>query len=103
MGSLLLHHSVGAISLVAVIFFFVFFLVCPELTTSYELLGANLVRRSRQIPLPNVTGPESIAFDCRGRGPYVGVADGRILKWRGARRGWSEYTVTSPTRQETND
>ena len=31
-----------------------------------------------------VTGAESLAFDSRGRGPYAGVSDGRILKWDSA-------------------
>jgi hypothetical protein len=34
------------------------------------------------LPVP-VTGPESLAFDARGGGPYSGVSDGRILQWRG--------------------
>ncbi|KDP31453.1 hypothetical protein JCGZ_11829 [Jatropha curcas] len=34
-----------------------------------------------QLDLPGVIGPESLAFDCNGNGPYVGVSDGRILKW----------------------
>jgi len=29
------------------------------------------------------TGPESLAFDPDGEGPYTGVSDGRIMKWRG--------------------
>ncbi|KAE8802613.1 protein STRICTOSIDINE SYNTHASE-LIKE 3-like [Hordeum vulgare] len=32
-----------------------------------------------------VRGPESVAFDPRGRGPYTGVADGRVLVWDDAR------------------
>ncbi|KAG6765771.1 hypothetical protein POTOM_029828 [Populus tomentosa] len=38
-----------------------------------------------QLALPAVVGPESIAFDCNGKGPYVSVSDGRILKWQGAK------------------
>ncbi|KAE8809311.1 protein STRICTOSIDINE SYNTHASE-LIKE 3-like [Hordeum vulgare] len=30
-----------------------------------------------------VQGPESVAFDVRSRGPYTGVADGRLLVWEG--------------------
>ncbi|KAM1212380.1 hypothetical protein ACFX11_004059 [Malus domestica] len=37
----------------------------------------------REIELTRVAGPESIAFDCRGKRPYVGVSDGTILKWQG--------------------
>ncbi|TVU09360.1 hypothetical protein EJB05_42830 [Eragrostis curvula] len=36
-------------------------------------------------------GPESLAFDHRGGGPYTGVSNGRVLRWRGARRGWAEF------------
>uniref|UniRef100_A0A0D9XD54 Strictosidine synthase conserved region domain-containing protein n=1 Tax=Leersia perrieri TaxID=77586 RepID=A0A0D9XD54_9ORYZ len=38
-------------------------------------------------------GPESLAFDHRGGGPYTGVSNGRILRWRSDRRrpGWTEF------------
>ncbi|KAE8803816.1 Strictosidine synthase 3 [Hordeum vulgare] len=38
-------------------------------------------------------GPESIVFDHRGGGPYTGVSNGRVLRWRGNRRhhGWTEF------------
>ncbi|XBI61035.1 hypothetical protein VPH35_041891 [Triticum aestivum] len=38
-------------------------------------------------------GPESLAFDHRGGGPYTGVSNGRIIRWRGNRRhhGWTEF------------
>uniref|UniRef100_UPI0005C9504E protein STRICTOSIDINE SYNTHASE-LIKE 10-like n=1 Tax=Fragaria vesca subsp. vesca TaxID=101020 RepID=UPI0005C9504E len=53
-----------------------------------------------KIELPKgAVGPESVAFDCSGKGPYVGVSDGRILKWQGPLWGWTEYAFTSPTRQ----
>ncbi|KAK4784178.1 hypothetical protein SAY86_018546 [Trapa natans] len=64
----------------------------------YELLYADAIRSYYQ--LPKVVGPESIAFDCRGQGPYVGVSDGRILKWRGGSLGWTEFAYTAPTRQK---
>ncbi|CAN0841482.1 Protein STRICTOSIDINE SYNTHASE-LIKE 10, partial [Linum grandiflorum] len=39
----------------------------------------------QKLELPaGVVGPESIAFDCEGQGPYVGVSDGRILRDRAA-------------------
>uniref|UniRef100_A0A6N2M356 Strictosidine synthase conserved region domain-containing protein n=1 Tax=Salix viminalis TaxID=40686 RepID=A0A6N2M356_SALVM len=53
-----------------------------------------------QLALPGVVGPESIAFDCNGEGPYVSVSDGRILKWQGAKLGWIEFSVSSPQRQD---
>ncbi|KAL6192963.1 hypothetical protein ACLB2K_034048 [Fragaria x ananassa] len=44
-----------------------------------------------KIELPKgAVGPESVAFDCSGKGPYVGVSDGRILKWQGPLWGWTE-------------
>ena len=36
-------------------------------------------------------GPESLAFDHRGDGPYTGVSNGRVLRWRGPLRGWTEF------------
>jgi hypothetical protein len=38
-------------------------------------------------------GPESLAFDHRGVGPYTGVSNGRVLRWSGNRRrpGWTEF------------
>ncbi|KAF3432248.1 hypothetical protein FNV43_RR26987 [Rhamnella rubrinervis] len=52
-----------------------------------------------EIELPKVTGPECIAFDCHGNGPYVSVSDGRILKWQGQKFGWTEFAITSSKRQ----
>ncbi|TYG82121.1 hypothetical protein ES288_D01G062000v1 [Gossypium darwinii] len=51
------------------------------------------------INLVKVTGPESIAFDCKGEGPYVGVSDGRILKWHGPKLGWKEFAIPSSIRR----
>jgi hypothetical protein len=45
------------------------------------------------MPLPQpVSGPESLAFDGRGQGPYSGVSDGRILRWHGGRQGWTQFS-----------
>ncbi|KAK7265057.1 hypothetical protein RJT34_32673 [Clitoria ternatea] len=52
------------------------------------------------LPAP-LTGPESIAFDRSGGGPYVGVSDGRILKYAGPNQGFQEYAFTSPNRNKT--
>ncbi|KAM7505282.1 hypothetical protein LguiB_004186 [Lonicera macranthoides] len=46
------------------------------------------------------SGPESMAFDPAGEGPYTGVADGRILKWEGDKRGWVDFAVTSSQRND---
>uniref|UniRef100_A0A8I6Y3J5 Strictosidine synthase conserved region domain-containing protein n=1 Tax=Hordeum vulgare subsp. vulgare TaxID=112509 RepID=A0A8I6Y3J5_HORVV len=50
--------------------------------------------RTRHLPLPRglLRGPESVAFDAKGHGPYSGVSDGRVLKWNGDALGWSTYT-----------
>ncbi|KAK3155597.1 hypothetical protein QOZ80_2BG0205300 [Eleusine coracana subsp. coracana] len=51
--------------------------------------------RSQHLNLngPLLRGPESVAFDGNGDGPYSGVSDGRVLKWNvdGDARGWSTY------------
>lgn len=50
-----------------------------------------------QLPAP-VTGPESLAFDRDGGGPYVSSSDGRIFKYIGPNDGFKEYAYTSPNR-----
>ncbi|KAK9021523.1 hypothetical protein V6N11_011510 [Hibiscus sabdariffa] len=70
-------------------------------------LSENVIRSYQQVPrnydqmeLDQASGPESIAFDCKNEGPYVGVSDGRILKWQGPNLGWKEFAVTSPNRDK---
>ncbi|KAJ0237775.1 Protein STRICTOSIDINE SYNTHASE-LIKE 3 [Hirschfeldia incana] len=58
----------------------------------------NLLQNSEIKFLNEVQGPESIAFDPLGRGPYTGVADGRILFWDGTR--WNDFAYTSNNRSE---
>ncbi|KAG8096670.1 hypothetical protein GUJ93_ZPchr0013g34545 [Zizania palustris] len=43
-----------------------------------------------------VFGPESIEFDRYGRGPYAGLADGRVVRWTGEETGWETFAVMSP-------
>nr|GMC79344.1 protein strictosidine synthase-like 10 [Ipomoea batatas] len=72
----------------------------PTIPASQDLLtNADIV------PVPAALGPESIAFDPHGDGPYAGVADGRILKWEPAADGisggrWIEFAVTSSQRKD---
>ncbi|WOG90070.1 hypothetical protein DCAR_0209311 [Daucus carota subsp. sativus] len=47
---------------------------------------------------PNTTSPESVAVDRRGNGPYVTLADGRVLKWLGPDFGFMDFATTSPDR-----
>jgi hypothetical protein len=60
----------------------------PHADTAERLRGAEIRFRGE------VQGPESVAFDPRGRGPYTGVADGRVLFWDGAR--WAYFAHASP-------
>lgn len=55
---------------------------------------------SEIIHLTGALGPESLAFDPNGEGPYAGVADGRILKWLGDGLGWVDFAVTTSQRKE---
>lgn len=79
--------------------FSVLFLASPSLVSPFETVATSrLGSKYRQLALPEATGPESIAFDCGGRGPYVGVSDGRILRWEGSRLGWREFSVPTAHR-----
>lgn len=60
----------------------------------------NNLEGSKIIQVTGALGPESIAFDPNGDGPYTGVADGRILKWQGDELGWTEFAVTTSQRKE---
>lgn len=56
----------------------------------------NLLQKSEIKFLNQVQGPESMAFDPTGRGPYTGVADGRIMFWDGHK--WNDFAYTSANR-----
>ncbi|XP_068650288.1 protein STRICTOSIDINE SYNTHASE-LIKE 3-like [Aristolochia californica] len=61
----------------------------------------NLLQKSEIKFLNQIQGPESIAFDPQGRGPYTGVADGRILFWNGD--AWEDFAFTLPNRSAICD
>ncbi|XP_078435431.1 protein STRICTOSIDINE SYNTHASE-LIKE 3-like [Wolffia australiana] len=61
----------------------------------------NLLQKAELRFFNQVQGPESVVFDPRGGGPYVGVADGRVLFWDGS--AWSDFAYTSPNRSEICD
>lgn len=67
----------------------------PQIPGTHDYLHSATV-----IPVPGAIGPESLIFDPNGEGPYTGVADGRILKWQGDGRGWTDFAVTSSQRSE---
>lgn len=56
----------------------------------------DLLQKSEIRFLNQVQGPESIAFDPKGRGPYTGVADGRVIFWDGDN--WTDFAYTSRNR-----
>ncbi|KAK1586347.1 hypothetical protein Q3G72_001647 [Acer saccharum] len=58
----------------------------------------NLLQNSTIMFLNQIQGPESMAFDPLGRGPYTGVADGRVLFWDGIK--WNDFAFTSDNRKE---
>ncbi|CAI5970494.1 unnamed protein product [Closterium sp. NIES-64] len=43
-------------------------------------------------------GPESIAWDLDGRGPYAGVGDGRVVRRTADGRAWETFAWASPLR-----
>lgn len=65
-----------------------------ELPTAQD--AENLLQKAELRFLGQVQGPESVVFDQKGRGPYVGVADGRVLFWDGS--SWTDFAYTSPNR-----
>ncbi|CAN8268003.1 unnamed protein product [Cochlearia groenlandica] len=67
----------------------------PEIPGSRDVFTS-----AKLVNLTGATGPESLAFDLEGHGPYVGVSDGRILKWRGESIGWSDFAYTSTNREK---
>ncbi|XP_049412584.1 protein STRICTOSIDINE SYNTHASE-LIKE 10-like [Solanum stenotomum] len=62
----------------------------------------NVLSKSKIIHLNGAIGPESVAFDPKGEGPYIGVADGRILKLQLGSQNqlfWADFAVTSSHRR----
>ncbi|KAL6603752.1 hypothetical protein ACP70R_044113 [Stipagrostis hirtigluma subsp. patula] len=56
--------------------------------------------KAQRLELPeSLFGPESVAFDGHGGGPYVGVSDGRVLRWDGT--GWKTFAY-SPSYRKNN-
>ncbi|XP_074279638.1 protein STRICTOSIDINE SYNTHASE-LIKE 10-like [Silene latifolia] len=77
------------------------FVIVIAVLSSFLIIKAQS-REFHRLPLaPYMIGPESIAFDCKGEGPYAGISDGRIIKWEG--RGWTEFAITNPYRPRLCD
>ncbi|CAI9090220.1 OLC1v1024946C1 [Oldenlandia corymbosa var. corymbosa] len=61
-------------------------------------MASRIPRLIQRFPIPDASGPESIAFDPTGGGPYTGVFDGRILRWDPIQSRWITFAVTTPIR-----
>ncbi|KAJ1260106.1 hypothetical protein BS78_10G206800 [Paspalum vaginatum] len=58
--------------------------------------------RSQRLKLPDsLVGPESVAFDGSGTGPYVNISDGRVLKYGGEATSWTTFAY-SPSYAKNN-
>lgn len=78
---------------------FLFFFLFSHGNLSFGDNSSSLFRSFRMLHLPTPTiGPEALAFDCSGAGPYASVADGRVLKWQAESAGFVDFTVASPSR-----
>ncbi|XP_061348793.1 protein STRICTOSIDINE SYNTHASE-LIKE 12-like [Gastrolobium bilobum] len=84
----------NAPSTIAVLGIFISLLCSPSIVASDRLLDRLFLPSS-------LTGPESLAFDSIGGGPYTGVSDGRILKYENPNSGFVEFAHISPDRNKT--
>uniref|UniRef100_A0A0E0C922 Strictosidine synthase conserved region domain-containing protein n=1 Tax=Oryza meridionalis TaxID=40149 RepID=A0A0E0C922_9ORYZ len=85
----------AAATALALILFLVVFSPSPAAAAAARMFKTIDARRSRHLDLGgSLVGPESVAFDGKGRGPYSGVSDGRIMRWNGEAAGWSTYTYS---------
>lgn len=51
----------------------------------------------QKLDLPStVTGPESLAFDSLGQGPYTGISDGRIVEFQRTTGVFVDFASTTP-------
>ncbi|KAE8736006.1 Protein STRICTOSIDINE SYNTHASE-LIKE 10 [Hibiscus syriacus] len=74
-------------------------ILSPKFLAPPEVPGSNThLHEAQTIHLPSAFGPESLAFDPHGDGPYTGVADGRILKWQAHALGWTDFAFLSARR-----
>jgi sugar lactone lactonase YvrE len=61
------------------------------------------LQASEIIGTGDIFGPESIAFDVHGKGPYTGLSDGRIVRYDGPELGWTTFATTSTKRSAICD
>ncbi|KAJ8505579.1 hypothetical protein OPV22_006465 [Ensete ventricosum] len=72
-------------------------------SSCHEEKAIDKLESVERLVLTTVAGPESLAFDRRGEGPYTGVSGGRILKWQGKGCGWTGFAVNAGNRKEWCD
>ncbi|KAL3689884.1 hypothetical protein R1sor_016193 [Riccia sorocarpa] len=60
----------------------------------------NILKNAEIVYGGQIFGPESVLFDSQGRGPYSGVADGRVVRWEGPEKGWVEFATVVSNRTE---
>ncbi|KAL3512329.1 hypothetical protein ACH5RR_025046 [Cinchona calisaya] len=67
-----------------------------------HISGFDPYKKFTKLSLPpgGPIGPESVALDRFNQGPYVGVTDGRILKYK-SNIGFVEFAHTAPNRNKT--
>ncbi|XAR69598.1 Strictosidine synthase [Bertholletia excelsa] len=87
-------------TLLAVVSIILAFNTTPVFTPPPVPGSIDRLHEAEIIHLAGAVGPESLAFDPAGQGPYTGVADGRILKWVGDGRGWIDFALTTSHRKE---
>ncbi|URD84632.1 adipocyte plasma membrane-associated protein-like [Musa troglodytarum] len=62
--------------------------------------GRSRLRFGKLEFVDEVFGPESLEFDPQGRGPYAGLADGRVVRWMGESIRWKTFALVSPNWSE---
>ncbi|KAL0915224.1 hypothetical protein M5K25_015626 [Dendrobium thyrsiflorum] len=68
-------------------------------STAAQTVNADL----KMLMIDTAVGPESLAFDSRGEGPYTGVSDGRVIKWGGHNSGWQSFAFPSQWSEDLCD
>nr|TKW09080.1 hypothetical protein SEVIR_6G068600v2 [Setaria viridis] len=70
---------------------FAVLLVLPSAAVAEAIDATN----TQRLELPDgLIGPESVAFDRHGAGPYVSISDGRVLKYAGEGAGWTTFAYS---------
>uniref|UniRef100_A0A0D9WZZ5 Strictosidine synthase conserved region domain-containing protein n=1 Tax=Leersia perrieri TaxID=77586 RepID=A0A0D9WZZ5_9ORYZ len=93
MGAVLGTGRVGTLTRVALAVV-VMLLLLPTNALAATFAKDTTAELVETLPLPTqLVGPESVAFDEYGEGPYSGVSDGRVLRYGGADNGWMTFAT----------